>query len=330
MEYRRLGKSDVQISAVTLGAWAIGGLFWGGTEEKDAIDAIRESIDRGVTSIDTAPVYGAGRSERLVGRAIAGRRERVQLLTKFGMRWDSTDGAFYFEIADADGTSYRIHKCASARSVIEECEASLKRLGTDHIDLLQHHTMAPQVPIEETFGAVARLIKDGKVRAAGVSNYTPEAMERVRAVVALASNQPPYSMVQRKIEADVLPYCRTQGIGVIVYSPLQMGLLTGKATPERKFPAGDIRGASPYFSVENRRRVAAFLASIRPIAEAHGATLAQLVINWTLRRGGVTAALVGARNPAQARENAAALDFTLSDGELKTINEKVNALKLEV
>jgi aryl-alcohol dehydrogenase-like predicted oxidoreductase len=330
MEYRRLGASDVQISAVTFGAWAIGGLFWGGADEKDAIDAIHASLDRGVTSIDTAPVYGAGRSERLVGKAIAGRRDRVQILTKFGMRWDSEEGAPYFEIDDVDGTHYQIKKLATRGSVIEECEASLRRLGTDHIDLLQHHTMAPATPVEETFEAVQQLIRDGKVRAAGVSNYTVEGMERASAVVKIASDQPPYSMLRRAIEDDVLPYCRRNSIGAIVYSPLQLGLLSGKVGLDRTFPKTDVRHDSPYFTKENRRRVLAFLDSIRPIAEAHGATLAQLVINWTARRPGITAALVGARNRAQALENAGALDFTLTDREMKVLDEKVDALKLEL
>ena len=330
MDYRQLGESELRVSVVALGAWAIGGLFWGGSDERDSIAAIQKSIDLGVTTIDTAPIYGCGRSEDIVGKAIAGRRNQVQLLTKFGLRWDDQEGTFFFDIQDADGKAYQVYRQATKKWVIRECEESLRRLRTDYIDLYQHHWPDPKVPVEETFAAIERLLRDGKILAAGVCNYSPEQMSAARRIVPLVSNQPPYSMVQRDIETGVLPYCRENGIGVVVYSPLQLGLLTGKVTAGREFPATDIRSRNPFFKTENRRRVLEFLEQIRPIAETHKATLAQLVINWTIQQPGVTAALVGARNPAQAEENAGAARFRLSPEEIAHINSHLAYLKLDL
>jgi len=330
MEYRNLGQSELKVSAVTLGAWAIGGLFWGGTDERDSIAAIQKSIDLGVTSIDTAPAYGCGRSEEIVGKAIKGRRNQVQLFTKFGLRWDDEEGTFYFEIRDADGRSYKIFRQATKKWVIRECEESLRRLGTDYIDLYQHHWPDPKVPVDETFEGVERLLQDGKILAAGVCNYSPELMAAAGKIVPLVSCQPPYSMVRRDIEKDVLPYCREKGMGVIVYSPMQLGLLTGKVAEDRQFPDTDIRSRSPYFKPGNRRLVLEFLENIRPVANQHKATLAQLVINWTIHQPGVTAALVGARNPAQAEENAGAARFKLSVEEIERINARLANLKLDL
>ena len=309
MEYRQLGQSDLKVSAVTLGAWAIGGLFWGGTDEQQSIEAIQASIDAGVTTIDTAPVYGCGKSEEIVGKAIKGRRHEVQILTKFGLRWDIDKGTEHFDVEQPEGGQVRIHKFTGKASIIEECENSLRRLGIDEIDLYQQHWPDPGIHPEEAFAAVEKLLRDGKIRAAGVCNHSPEQMEAVRAVFPIVSNQPPFSMVRRDIEQDVIPYCQAGGLGVIVYSPMQLGLLTGKVTMDREFPPSDVRSRSPYFKPENRRRVLDFLARIQPIADDHGVTLAQLVVNWTIHRPGITAALVGARNPRQARENAGAAAF---------------------
>ncbi len=330
MEYRQLGDSDVKVSAVTLGTWAIGGWMWGGTDEAAAVAAIRKAVDVGMTSIDTAPIYGMGLSEEIVGKAIAGRRERVQVLTKYGMRWDLAEGQHWFDTKTPEGRQVKVHRCAKPHSVIEECERSLKRLGVDAIDLYQCHWRDPTTPVAETMQAIDKLLKAGKIRAAGVSNFSAEEIDAARKVVPLASDQPPYSMLRREIEADVLPYCRAHKVGVIVYSPLQLGILTGKVTMDRQFPPDDQRAGSPYYSPENRRKVLEFLEQIRPIAEAHDATLAQLVINWTIHRDGVTAALVGARNPAQAAENAAADDFKLTDAETKRIGELLDKLELDL
>jgi len=330
MEYRKLGRSNVEVSVVTLGAWAVGGWMWGGTDDEAAIAGIQKAVDLGMTSIDTAPVYGFGHSEQIVGRAVKGRRDDVQLLTKFGVRWDTEKGTHPVQSALPDGTPVTIRRYAGRESVIEECERSLKRLGTDHIDLYQHHWPDPDTPIEETMEALDRLLKQGKIRAAGVSNYSPEQMAEAQWVVPLASSQPPYSMIRRDIEDDVLPYCREHGIAVLVYSPLQGGILTGKVTIDREFPETDLRHNSPYYTKGNRRRVLDFLEKMRPIAEAHEATLAQTVINWTIHQPGITAALVGVRNPAQAEENAAAAAFRLTEEETGHINDLLKGLKLEL
>jgi aryl-alcohol dehydrogenase-like predicted oxidoreductase len=330
MEYRRLGGSDLKVSAVVLGAWAIGGWMWGHQDESDAIAAIEKSIGLGVTSIDTAPVYGFGYSEELIGRVIAGKRDKVQILTKYCIRWDKAEGKFHFETVDNAGKSVKLYLNARKEDVIWECEQSLRRLGTDYIDLYQCHRRDHTTPVEETMEAVAKLIEDGKVRHAGVSNFTVEEIAAARTVVPIISDQPPYSMVKRDIEKDVLPYCMENNIGVLVYSPLQRGLLTGKFKEGHVFAPGDNRVKNRYFAPENLKKINRMLEDFRPIASAHGATAGQLVINWTIHRPGITAALVGARNAAQAAENAKAVNFKLSDEETARINELVKGLQLDL
>jgi len=330
MEYRQLGASDLKVSAVTMGTWAIGGWMWGGTDEQAAIAAIQQAVDVGMTSIDTAPMYGFGLAEEIVGKAIAGRRDQVQVLTKYGMRWDLREGQFWFKTTTFEGSQAPVHRCAKAHSVVEECERSLKRLGVDVIDLYQCHWRDNTTEVEETMEAIARLLEQGKIRAAGVSNFTAEEIDRARRIVPIASDQPPYSMVKRDIEADLVPYCIANDVGLVVYSPLQLGLLSGKLTMERQFTGDDQRRNSPYFKPDNRRKVIDFLEALRPIAEEHDATIAQLVINWTIHRPGITAALVGARNPEQAAENAKAADFTLTEEETARVNELLEALELDL
>ncbi len=329
METRRLGTSDLEVTRVALGAWAIGGWMWGGTDDETALAGIRRALDLGMTSLDTAPVYGFGHSETVVGRAIEGRRDEAQVLTKFGLRWDTDEGTFYFHSQTNDGRPVAVYKNGKRRSVIEECERSLRRLGIETIDLYQHHWPDPSTPVEETMDACATLLEQGKIRTVGVSNYTPRMMDEAREVVPLASDQPPYSMLRRDIEDDVLPYCRRRDVGVLVYSPLQGGILTGKVGPDRTFNEGDKRRRDPLYSVENRKRVNAFLESLRPVAEAHDATFAQLVLAWTVRQPGVTSALVGVRNPEQAEENARAGEVDLSDADLAFINERLTELQLD-
>lgn len=328
MERRRLGESGVEVTTVTFGAWAIGGLMWGGTDDEAAVEAIQRGIELGVTSIDTAPVYGFGHSEEVVGRAIAGRREEVQLLTKFGMSWEGEEGTFFLETLDTSGRPVRIYRNGRKRRVTAECEQSLRRLGTDVIDVYQQHWPDPSTPVEETCEALAQLLEQGKIRAAAVCNYSVDLLDRARTVVPIASDQVPYSMVNRAIEQDLVPYCRQRGVGILAYSPLQRGLLTGKVPPEREFPTTDHRHANPYFTPENRRRVLGLLQQFQPIADAHGATLAQLVIAWTIARPGITAALVGARNRAQVEENVRGAELSLSTEEMARIDEALEGFAL--
>lgn len=329
MEYRQLGQSDLQVSAITFGAWAIGGWMWGGAERKDAIAAIRASIEEGVTSIDTAPIYGQGTSEDIVGEALDGvSRDKVQILTKFGMRWNETKGKLAFKSQDNSGKDIDIYKYAGKESVIKECEDSLRLLRTDYIDLYQIHWPDETTPIEETFEAVLRLQEQGKIRAAGVCNYNVEQMKQADSVIKLASNQVPFSMVERTIEKELVPYCIENNKGILAYSPLQRGILTGKIKPGHVFGEGDHRPGTKFYQPDNIARINAFLSLIKPLAESKNATLAQLVIRWTIERPGITVALVGARNADQAIQNARAINIKLTSEEIDFINKHLYAVSL--
>jgi aryl-alcohol dehydrogenase-like predicted oxidoreductase len=330
MEYRQLGESGISASAITFGAWAIGGWMWGGTERSDAIGAIKASYELGVTSIDTAAVYGQGLSEEIVGEALAGiPRDKVQIMTKFGMRWDEKKGDFAFKSQDNDGKPLDVYKYAGKESIIKECEDSLRRLRTDYIDLYQIHWPDVTTPVAETMEALEALIKAGKIRAAGVSNYDTAQMKEAEKTIKLASNQVPYSMVRRDIEEELVPYCITNKKAILAYSPLQRGLLTGKIKPGHTFNEGDNRGESKFYKGENLNRINAFLDELRPLAADKKATLAQLVIRWTLERPGITIALVGARDARQAVQNAEAIRVKLSAEEMGMINDKLAGLKLD-
>lgn len=304
--------------------------MWGGSERSDAVAAIRASYDQGVTSIDTAAVYGQGLSEEIVGEALRGiPRDKVQIMTKFGMRWDLAKGDFAFKSKDNDGRDLDIYKYAAKESVIKECEDSLRRLGTDYIDLYQLHWPDITTPIAETMEALAQLQKAGKIRAAGVSNYDVAQMKEAGKTINLACNQVPYSMVKRDIEAELVPYCISHKKAILAYSPLQRGLLSGKIKPGHSFNEGDNRGDSTYYQGGNLKRINAFLDELRPLAASKNATLAQLVIRWTLQRPGITIALVGARDARQAVQNAAAIEVRLTAEEIGFIDKKLAALKLE-
>src|SRR4051812_42948797 len=237
MQLRQLGTSDVKVTPVIFGAWAIGGWMWGGTDEAESIAAIRAALDNGVTTIDTAAVYGMGYSEELVARAIEGRRDKVTIATKCGMRWDSPargdEGSEPWPQKDNAGRDVVIRKNSKYESILYECEQSLRRLRTDVIDLYQIHWPDVSTPVEESMRAMAKLKEQGKIRAMGVSNYDAKWLADAQAALAriggghrLASNQPPYSLIQRTIETGVLPYAREHQIGLVVYSPLERGLLT--------------------------------------------------------------------------------------------------------
>jgi aryl-alcohol dehydrogenase-like predicted oxidoreductase len=330
MEKRSLGKSGLTVSAITLGAWAIGGWMWGGSDKKDSIRAIHASLDNGITSIDTAPVYGFGLSENVVGEAIKGKRDRYEILTKAGLTWEGTKGEYHFTSNDNSGNQIDIYKYSGRDSIIAECEESLRRLGTDYIDLYQIHWPDHTTAIEEPMEAFRILMDQGKIRAAGVSNYSVEEMEKASAVVALSSNQVPYSMVRREIEQEMVPWCLENNCGILAYSPLQRGLLTGKITPDYPFAPGDSRPETPHFKINNLIQTNKFLDEIRPLANDKRATLSQLVIAWTLCQPGITVALVGARTDQQVKQNAGAMDLTLSEDELNLINSKLEKLQLDL
>jgi len=318
MRTKPLGQSRIESSVIGLGTWAIGGWFWGPTDEQESIDAIRTAIDEGINLIDTAPAYGLGFAEELVGKAIAGRRNKVVLATKCGLVWNVHKGTYFF---DEYGKS--VYRYLGPESIQYEIEQSLKRLGTDYIDLYQTHWPDPTTPIDATMSALLRLKEQGKIRAIGVSNVTLEQIKEYQKLGTVDSDQEKYSMIDRGIEETLVPYCRENNIEILAYSPLAKGLLSGKVGPERVFPPSDLRHNDPQFSLENRKAIMDMLQQFQTIANDHGLTFAQIVIAWTLTQPGITCALIGGRTPKQVRENTRAGDVRLLPDELKIINDAI-------
>ncbi len=327
MEYRKLGNTPLELSAIAYGAFAIGGNMWGGNEKKDSIESVKASIDNGITTIDTAPFYGFGLSEALIGEAIKGYdRTKIQLLTKFGLVWDGSNngaGEHFFD-AQNDGKAVPIYRYATKASIIKEVEDSLKRLQTDYIDLLQQHWPDPTNEIDEVMEAMAQLIKDGKILAAGLSNADHALLEKAAAVHLPASNQVPFSMLNRAIQEDLIPYTLENNIGIIAYSPMERGLLSGKYFEKEKLKAEDHRNG--YFSQFDLDAVKTFLERISPLAKEKNASIAQLVLRWTTLQQGITVVLAGARNAEQAVSNAAAMDFEISKEELAFIDGELGKI----
>lgn len=317
---REIGGTGIQASAVGLGTWAIGGWMWGGTDDAAAEDAIRAGLDAGITLIDTAPAYGLGHAEEVVGRAIDGRRDGVVLATKCGLVWHEQRGPYFFTQADLP-----VHRDLSGAAIRHEVELSLRRLRTDRIDLYITHWQDPSTPIAETVDTLKALQAEGKILAFAASNTSPADLNAYQQAGGIAALQEEYSMLSRRIEESHLPVCRESGISVMGYSVLSLGLLSGRIPADRVFTGDDQRKNDPRFSVENRLRVEEVMKTVRPIAEGHGASPAQIVIAWTLAQPGLTFALCGARNPEQARENARAGELQLSDSEVAAITQAVAA-----
>ncbi|RWM80860.1 MAG: aldo/keto reductase [Mesorhizobium sp.] len=315
---RSIGKSGVVASAVGLGTWAIGGWMWGGTDEAESIAAIQASIDAGVSLIDTAPAYGLGRSEEIVGKAIKGRRDRAVIATKCGLNWHSKKGNHFF---DQDGTP--VNRYLGADGIAYEVEQSLRRLGTDYIDLYITHWQDPTTPIAQTMEALERLKSAGKIRAIGASNLNAAELQQYVGTGQLDAIQERYSMLDRQIEQTLLPIARQHQVAALSYSSLALGLLSGAIDPAREFSGDDQRKDNPRFSQANRRKIAALKHALAPVAEVHQATMAQIVIAWTLAQPGITYALCGARNATQALDNARAGEISLSAAELTAIDAAV-------
>ena len=329
MEFRTLGQSDIRVSELAFGAWAIGGWLWGGSDSKEAIKAIETAVDNGMTTIDTAPAYGFGLSEELVGKAIKGKRDRVQILTKFGLTWNEKKGEFFFATQDNSGKDVNIYRYSSKEKVISECDQSLKRLGTDHIDLFQIHWSDPTTPVSETMEALEILVKKGKIRAGAVCNYSTELLAEAGKTFVLASDQVSYSMVNREIEKEIVPHCINNNIGIIAYSPLQRGLLSGKIKRGYKFKDGDTRATNIFYIEPNLSHILQLNDNLYEIAKELNVTQTQLVLNWTLRQPGITCVLNGARNATQVLENIKTVDFRLTVTEINKINKLLSNLKLE-
>ena len=278
--------TPLRVSRIALGTWAIGGWMWGGTNEDESIRTIHAALDRGINLIDTAPVYGFGRSEEIVGTALVqnGRRKQAIIATKVGLAWK-------------DGNPYRD---ASKGRIVREVEDSLRRLQTDVIDIYQVHWPDPNTPIEETAEAMAALYRGGKIRAIGVSNFSPAQMDTFRAVAPLHTAQPPYNLFERGIEKAVLPYCRSNGITTLVYGSLSRGLLSGRMNAETRFPADDLRSNDPKFQMPRFRQYIAAVENLDRFAQAnYGKRVIHLALRWLLDRPGVSVALWGARRPDQ-------------------------------
>lgn len=287
MDKRTFGNTDIQVTPVGLGTWAIGGWMWGGTDEAQSIDTIHRAIDKGIGLVDTAPVYGFGRSEEIVGKALAnGRRDKVALATKVALNWNDDHDKIW-----RDSTASRIER---------EVEDSLKRLQTDRIDIYQVHWPDPKTPMEETARALEKLYQAGKIRAIGVSNFTPSQMDELQKSVPLHSLQPPYNLFERDIEHEILPYCRENGIATITYGGLCRGLLTGKMREDTQFNGDDLRKNDPKFQGDRYRQYLNAVAELDAFAkERYQKNVLALALRWLVDQPGVTTALWGARRPEQ-------------------------------
>jgi aryl-alcohol dehydrogenase-like predicted oxidoreductase len=311
MDKKRLGNSDMELTPIGVGAWAMGGggweFAWGPQDDGQSIAAIHAALDHGVNWIDTAAVYGLGHSEEVVARALAGRSERPYVFTKCALTWDDKGN---------------ITGALKADSIRRECENSLKRLKVDAIDLYQIHWPNPDVDVEEGWGALAKLKEEGKVRWIGVSNFDARQIERCRGIAPVTSLQPPYSAISPAVEEAILPYCRQQGIGVIVYSPMKLGLLAGAMTKERvaNFPQDDVRRRLPAFQEPQLSRNLALAELMKSIGARHGRSAGEVAIAWTLRNPAVTAAIVGMRSAEQAKGVMGALEFRLTAEEIAEID----------
>lgn len=305
----------MQITPVGLGAWAIGGgqweFGWGSQDDQESIATIKRALDLGINWIDTAAVYGLGRSEEVVGRAIKG-RERPLIFTKCSMIWDE---------------KREVGHSLKADSIKREAEASLKRLGVDYIDLYQIHWPDPEPDIEEGWSTLAELKQEGKVRHIGVSNFNVEQLRRAERIAPVETLQPPYSLIHPEVEQDILPYCEQNDIGVIVYSPMASGLLTGRMTKERveQMPDDDWRKRDPEYQEPHLSRNLELAHVLQEIGQAHNVTAGVVAVAWTLRNPAVTAAIVGSRHPSQIEDMVSAAEFRLKESELKEIEKFVLA-----
>lgn len=319
MKYKKLGKSDLMVSTVGLGTWAIGGGPWWGESDKVAsISAIKAAIELGINLIDTAPAYGFGYSEEVVGEAIKGNRSKVILSTKCGLWWETDENNFFFEQSNT-----KVYRCLKPSTIRKELENSLRRLQTDYIDIYHTHWQDITTPISDTAECLLQLQKEGKIRTIAVSNATIEDCKKYEETCMLAANQAKYSMLDRHIEFNLAQYCSDNGIGILAYSPLEQGLLTGKVTMESTFSLTDTRSNNPWYEADKRSKVIIMLKGWADLTEKYNCTISQLVIAWTRQQKGITSVLCGARNPKNAMENAITGDLGLEERDLSRMRTDV-------
>lgn len=320
MEFRKLGESGLDTSVIGLGTWAMGGWMWGGTDEEKSILAIKESIEQGVNLIDTAPAYGLGRSEEIVGKGIKGQRDKVILASKCGLVWHTQQGNHFF-----DENGKPVHRFLGEHSIRHELEQSLGRLQTDYLDLYITHWQDPTTPIEETMKTLLALKQEGKIKAIGISNASVNELKEYQKFGVVDAVQERYNAIYRSLENEVLPHTQATGTSCLSYSSLAMGILSGKITADTTFSGDDQRLNDPLFSAQNRATIQQFCKQIQPLAKDLNISVAQLVIAWTVAQPGVTFALCGARNPQQAKENAIAGNVVLEQSLVKQISALVDS-----
>lgn len=308
MERVRFGNTDMEVSVVVLGTWVTGGWAWGGAEDTESTRAILRALGQGINFIDTAPVYGFGKSEEVVGAALKqwGSREEVVIATKCGLEWDEKE---------------RIRRNARPERIEYEVDQSLKRLGVDRIDLYQIHWPDPKTPCQDSVEALIRLQEKGKIRTFGLSNFSREQMEDCLQIGPITSLQPPYNLFERAADKEILPFCLEKGIVTLVYGGLCRGLLSGKFTGKEQFPRGDLRRGDPKFKPDRFPQYIKAVEALKKIAASYGKTMAQFALRWALQQPGVTTVLAGARTDRQVDDNVGASGWRISDEDLKRVDD---------
>ncbi|MFZ2447275.1 MAG: aldo/keto reductase [Syntrophobacteraceae bacterium] len=311
IEKIRFGRTDLQVSPLVLGTWVTGGWAWGGSDEREGLDAILRALELGVNFIDTAPVYGFGKSELIVGKALKewGRRDDVVVATKCGLEWDEKE---------------RIRRNSSPERIFKEVDDCLSRLGIDRIDLFQIHWPDPNVAFEESMNAMLKVRDQGKIRCIGVSNFNRDELAGIAKAGPVLSLQPPFNVFEREAEGELLPFCIENGIATLAYGGLCRGLLTGKFTGNEQFPRGDLRRGDPKFKPDRFRKYVKAANEIKKLAESYGKTCAQFSLKWALQQPGITCVIAGARTAGQAEDNAGACGWTIKADDLQKV-EKILA-----
>jgi len=324
MRFITLGKTDIKVSVICFGAFAIGGFKWGGNDERDSLEAVNTALESGINFIDTAPIYGKGLSEEIVGKAIKGRRDKVVIASKVGVVWHVQKGDYFFDYP----TGGKIYKYLAPESIRYEIEQSLSRLGTDYIDLYQTHWQDSTTPIEDTLSTLIDLKKQGKIRAIGASNATIRQLKEYNKAGELDADQEQYNLIDTEQEKEQLPWCKENKVTMLAYRPLATGLLTGKLGPKREFKGDDGRKGDPRFSVKNRTKMNLIIEKyFNPIAQKYNLTVAQLSVAALISQDGVVS-LSGARNKHQVEENIKAGGVLIEEDDVEKLKSVIKSLNL--